>query len=350
MPWYYFGLRKAGYFKPANAQLDRQEEHLSESGRYKLVVTPFSTSKGSWNYTQGLVYRQGSDKPIAEVQRNYSSFPFLFIEDHPSGPFLVCGADYQGQTVIELDTGKRRDNLSDGGKQGVGFCWADYEFHQPTQTLVVEGCIWAAPYEFRFFDFSDPMSGWPEIEADVCIDLDGRKPEYQEDGTLRCFNTERDEPDTDDREVNAIITLRRDGHKFVKIDEWVSEAEQKRRADYEESQRKYEAEIAEFRASDPLYLAYKEHLKDPDLSPEKYEYTGVTYDGWCPTFTVQEPRIGRRVAETKRFKISIDWGRKTGPIKVLVDFDGEKLEDTFFEHSVNGMHAAFAHAKEILRG
>src|SRR6185312_13000866 len=93
-------------------------------------------------------------------------FVFSFVEDHPNGhPYLVTGADYQGQTVIELDTGRRRDFIPDAAKDGVGFCWTDHRFDPSTQLLIVEGCIWAAPFEYRFYDFSDPMEkGWPELE------------------------------------------------------------------------------------------------------------------------------------------------------------------------------------------
>src|SRR5580704_13521461 len=52
----YWDLRKAAYFTPENAKVDGRKENLSPSGKYKLVVTPFATSPGSWGYTQGLVY------------------------------------------------------------------------------------------------------------------------------------------------------------------------------------------------------------------------------------------------------------------------------------------------------
>ncbi|WP_438020347.1 hypothetical protein WMF18_15295 [Sorangium sp. So ce315] len=64
--------------------------------------------------------------------------------------------------MIELDTGRRRDHLPAEAAEGVGFCRTDMRFEPSAAMLVVEGCIWACPYEFRFFDFSDPMSGWPE--------------------------------------------------------------------------------------------------------------------------------------------------------------------------------------------
>jgi len=38
-------------------QVDKRQEFLSPSGRYRLVVTPYVTGTNTWGYTQGLVYR-----------------------------------------------------------------------------------------------------------------------------------------------------------------------------------------------------------------------------------------------------------------------------------------------------
>lgn len=346
----YWELRKASFFAPENANLDCRREHLLPSGKYKLVTTPFSTTNGGWNYTQGLVYTIGSDKPIAEVQRNYSSFPYLFIEDHPNGhDFLVCGADYQGQTVIDLDTGKRRDFLPKEAKQGAGFCWADYSFDPEYSLLTVDGCIWACPYEYRLYDFSDPLSGWPEVEADHMMYASGRPPSIEADGTVKAYELESDDDEDDDDEkervVSAIQTFKREGLKLTRIDEWVSEAEKQRRLNREEATRKWDAWVAEFKAADPLYLTYSKLVKNPVLSPEDYESYGVTHENWCPDFKTQETRWCRRIVRKKdKLTVELEWGAKTGPVKLVICRDGKHVEDKFFDHSVEGMQAAFEYA------
>jgi hypothetical protein len=76
-------------FDPENEHVDLRREHASPSGRYRLVVGIFG---GPWAYSKGTVFKQGTDDPVAVVKRNYHQFPFLFIEDHPSGQdFLICG-------------------------------------------------------------------------------------------------------------------------------------------------------------------------------------------------------------------------------------------------------------------
>ena len=132
------------------------KEHLSPAGKYRLVVTTYQTGEGYWNYTQGKVYR--GEKCLAEVRRNYHQFPFTFIEGHKNGhDYLVCGEDYQGQTVIELDTGERVDYRPAAAKKGHGFCWAYYKPSPDGTLMAVNGCIWACPYENHVYDFAEPM-------------------------------------------------------------------------------------------------------------------------------------------------------------------------------------------------
>lgn len=159
------------YFTPENRS-DKSTEHLSPSGKYKVTVTGYGTSPGSWNYSRGEVSRVSDGAILADVKRNYHSFPICWIEDHPKGEFLICGEDYQGQTVLDLQTGMRRDSFSTGADKGHGFCWVVITTSTDKNVLVVNGCIWACPYEYRFFEFTDPMSGWPEIITDSDFDFE----------------------------------------------------------------------------------------------------------------------------------------------------------------------------------
>jgi uncharacterized Zn finger protein (UPF0148 family) len=362
----YYDLEKKAYFSSDNEVPDSRREHLSPSGKYKLVTSGFGTKPGCWSYTQGQVFEQGSDTPIATIQRNYSSFPFNWIEDHPNGhAYLIGGEDYQGQTVIELDTGKRRDSLPEAANKGWGFCWTGTTFDKGTSILVADGCFWACPYEFRFYDFSDPMgTGWPEIEVEDSVDVDRKAPTFEADGTIVCYQSEyiNDDEDDDDadedgaekkpeeRPVAATQTFRREDMKLVLQSEWVSEKEQQKRAAREEAQRKYEAEMADFKANDPLYLAFMAHLKDPAFSQEESLWSGVTHDTWCPDFKVYEPRIGKRIFRDNTQEIEIEWARKTGPVKLILHKDGKRENKFWMEHSVESIEAAFAYAREFLTG
>ena len=338
----------------------------SPSGKYSLHVTSHGTKLGSWAYTKGRVYE--GERLIAEICRNYSSFPHLFIENHPNGrDFLICGEDYQGQTVVELDTGKCRNNLSDGTNKGHGFCWSSYEFHQDSQILVVTGCVWACPYEFRFYDFSDPINGWPEIETGDYI-YEDRKAPIIEGNILKVFETEaNDDDDNDEVEPikpgveRTIKTFRREGNKFVLLEEFVSEAEKTRRIRREEGEKAFEAWLKNFKTNDPLYLAYRSHIEnDRCLSPEDYESHGITYDTWCPDFKGNEKRWCRRIVgkrcrrivgkrgRDKGYTLDLEWAVETGPVKLEIYKDGKSHDTKFFPHSIEGMDAAFKMAKDLV--
>ena len=133
--------------------------YLSPMGHFNLKVTRHGTKPGCWSYSKGVVSRIDGKEPIATVCRNYSAFPYAFIEGHAKtgSSYLVCGEDYQGRTVIDLETGQRVDWLPKAVEHGCGFCSAAIHPSPDGTMLAVEGCIWAAPYEVRIFDFEDPM-------------------------------------------------------------------------------------------------------------------------------------------------------------------------------------------------
>ena len=149
--------RKWLIFNRAPVIKARIKSHASYSGRYVLTIEPLDMGKGVWEYTRGIV-KTKSGKKIVVVARNYSSFPFAFVEHHEDGhDYLICGENYQGQTIIQLDTGKRVDYLPSSATKGHGFCWANIYPSPDGKILAVEGCYWAAPYEIIFYDFSKPM-------------------------------------------------------------------------------------------------------------------------------------------------------------------------------------------------
>ena len=350
---------KPNYFVEANACLNCRQEHLSPDGAYKLVVTPYSTKGNGWNYTRGEVYRTSDNKLIADVKRNYSQFPFTWVLHHPNGHhYLICGADYQGQTVIELDTKKRKNHLSDDAKKGFGFCWVQHKFDPVSQVLTVGGCVWACPYEYRFYDFSDPINnGWPciEIVEDWAEDDNSEKwPEVKPDGTVTCYkcNYAAASEDPPREVVDSIKIFKREGLTLVLQNEWVSDEEKANRQQQEKSNSDYAQWWKDFRASDTLYLKYKALLANSSiLRPEQYEGLGVTYKGWCPSFDAEEKCYSKQLhrPKTKAGKrITLEWGVNTGPIKVLVSQRGKQFEDKFFEHSEAGMEAAFVYVTQML--
>ena len=153
--------KKDSYFIPENMVKENTYEFW---GMYSLTIQHYRTHAGAWNYTRGIV-TNAEGTIIADIKRNYSSFWYCCIL-HPSGNhYLLCGEDYQGQTIVELNTGARVDYLPPEAAKGNGFCWAicEWEPDDPYR-LKVSGCYWAGPYEEVIYDFTQPMQlPYPEI-------------------------------------------------------------------------------------------------------------------------------------------------------------------------------------------
>lgn len=153
--------------------------HLSPSGRYRLVTEEYVRRPQTRNYSRGRVYE--GERLIGDVKRNLDPFCFAWAEGHRNGhDYLLCGEDYQGQTVIELDTGRRMDHIHESARGGGGFCCAAYYPSPDRKLVVIDGCIWAGPSELLFCRFDDPMSlPWPQFDR---IELGGEVEGWSEKG------------------------------------------------------------------------------------------------------------------------------------------------------------------------
>ncbi|MEK6877973.1 MAG: hypothetical protein AABY22_00115, partial [Nanoarchaeota archaeon] len=148
---------KNNFFVKEN--LFSEKEEISESGKYRLIIEKYKTKEGCWKYSRGRVYNTKNNSLIADVKMNYHDFPYLFVENHSDGhDYLICHEDYQGQTIVQLDTGSRINYLPNEANKGVGFCWASYKISPNKKYLAVNGCVWGGPYEIVIYDFSDPMN------------------------------------------------------------------------------------------------------------------------------------------------------------------------------------------------
>ena len=392
----YVAALKDWRYSDANAY--KPSEHLSPSGKYKLVITSHPTGPGTWSFTKGVVSKDG--EIIGEVRRNYSSFPFTWMEDHINGhDYLVAGEDYQGQTFIELDTGRRRDFLPDAASEGFGFCWADYRLLGDGKTLLVDGCYWACPYELKFFNVSDPMNGWPEIELPCNLDyLDPGKSEikvegddilwletdyrYKPTGEL-WYDIERkweslhrevrkaqvqeasqevidaaeaaqekheefygeEDPDEDldewEQVVNRRIRLTIEDGEFVVAEDWKSEWQQEKARRYEEYQAKSNAERQQWRDNDALY----QHLLRQRDVHCGYMYPSQ-HDRWKGDTNPAYFRITvRDEEETTTRTATVQWGVANGDVTLELWVRGKgNTNGPSFPRTPEGVDDAWAAA------
>lgn len=308
------------------------EPEFSDSKKYKLIVTTFKTKTGCWGYSKGIVYKD--DQIICEIKRNFESFPFLFIENHKNGhDYLICGEDYQGQTILELDTGNKINYLPEEANSGCGFCGVEYKFDPQSSILIVSGCIWGGPYEYKFIDFSNPME-WTQIQCDEFIEADFKWPKIN-NNIIHSYITEKNKH-------KSVLTFKLENLKLIKMNEWISDEEQKYRIDQQEKTDKYDKSVDDFKSKNSLYLQLLEELKDPIFSPESYCAVGQTYNNWCPGFNEIELRMIKTIQKDP--KIILEFGFQTSPIKLIIG----KEEIIFKEHSVQSIKEACQYAKDFL--
>lgn len=143
-------------FSPEYLEQTERETEVSPSGKYRLTVDGYSRGPNSWGYSRGTVVNLDSGKVIADIKRNLAMFWHTWIQHANGQEYLLCGEDYQGQSVVNLGQKSTNHYFPDSGYAGGGFCWAAAWPNQDSTILAVEGCFWACPYEVVFYDLSQP--------------------------------------------------------------------------------------------------------------------------------------------------------------------------------------------------
>jgi len=144
------------YFRWYKKLRKKTEVIFSPTGNYELKIEYFKTGKNSWNYTKGTIVSTRTKNKIAQIKRNFSHFWYSWVNHSNGCEYLLCGEDYQGQTVVNLSKERTESYLPTEAENGVGFCWVGAYPSPDSNVLAVEGCVWACPYEIRFYEFCTP--------------------------------------------------------------------------------------------------------------------------------------------------------------------------------------------------
>jgi len=136
---------------------DETDVSHSPSSKYKLLIDYYEYEEGirRFSYSKGTI-TNNKDEIVAEINRNYGIFPYHWIEQNGK-EYLICGIDYQGYTIVELQTGQTNSYVPESSYEGLGFCWAAMHHKTDNDKLAVEGCIWAQEYEIVIYDITNPM-------------------------------------------------------------------------------------------------------------------------------------------------------------------------------------------------
>jgi hypothetical protein len=133
----------------------------SSSGQFTLEVQKYLTGHNAqgyktWDYSRGIVRCADDQTVVADIKRNLPSFWHKWVRHQDGNEYLLCGEDYQGYTVVNLEEGAVKSYFPHEGYEGRGFCWAAVYPSPDCQVLAVDGCYWGGPYYLVLYDFSDP--------------------------------------------------------------------------------------------------------------------------------------------------------------------------------------------------
>lgn len=137
---------------------DERDESHSPSSKFKLVIEYYEYIEGirRFSYSKGIITNQ-KNEIVTVINRNYGIFPYQWIEKDGK-EYLLCGTDYQGYTIVELQTGQTNSYVPESAYEGLGFCWVAMYHKTDNDKLAVEGCIWAHEYEIVIYDIENPMA------------------------------------------------------------------------------------------------------------------------------------------------------------------------------------------------
>jgi hypothetical protein len=340
------------YILPANLTGD-PEEILTPSGRFRLLIRQYNTKPGCWGYSRGTVTRVSDGQEVCDIVRNYS-FTHSFV-NKGGQEWLITGRSYMSQTIVNLDTGEEFEPNEDH-YDGHAFCWVSAKLSPDESMLVVEGCHWACPYEFRFYDFKDPSQGWKqfpilplaEYEAhkdsleeadDTYLSADDKPIEFNEDGAISVFKSEGrylptgqressfsleqlkecagyDDESNWDRIVDVKHVLERRGDVIVILDTWKSDHELERERRNQEWEKKREKDFAHWKATDVFLAKLRERLQqDPDLvlgTEGWVSSSGHDRENGDLNFWYFRPEVNSKRPQDPRKTAEIKWGTLAG--------------------------------------
>lgn len=117
-------------------------------------------------FTVSHIRIKKNSAPEGEIWRNFHAKPYKLIAHANGKRYLLCGSDYQGFTVIDLDDEAAIHYLPKEAFDGSGWCMAQIlSYDQQSNRVKLVGCHWADRYEIRTYDFSIPEAmPWPLLE------------------------------------------------------------------------------------------------------------------------------------------------------------------------------------------
>ncbi len=194
----------------------------SPSGKYTLKVltkrlpsTVYPKNLGVDTVVSEGIVTNANGTLISKIERNFSSFDHSFVLKDDQ-EYLITGRHYLGQTVINLDTGEEYNDPtyeSGANYRSTEFIWIKCWLDPTGTTLIVNGCHWGGPSLYKFYDFSNPSEGWPQLEAPYLYegDPDQNGPHFYEDGSFSLLIED------DEGIPEKVVVLKRENNTLIEM-------------------------------------------------------------------------------------------------------------------------------------
>jgi len=132
-----------------------KSDKISLNNLFDLEINYYKTNKEIPNFSQGIITNNKTFHNIY-INRNYSDFPFLFITHTNGRCYLICGEEYQGFTVVNLNTQQKINHFSKGYLTNKGFCPYEWLYDRDNNYLNILGCDYYGKEEIITYDFHNP--------------------------------------------------------------------------------------------------------------------------------------------------------------------------------------------------
>jgi hypothetical protein len=146
-------------FAMTKLMVGKREIVFSPDKLFQLQIDFYGIKSDGYGYrstfSRGIVTRTNGSEIIADVVRNYPGFWNAWVSSADDRPFLLCGEDYQGYSVVDLISGETNTYFPDEAYDGHGFCWVDAHPSPDGLLVAVEGCYWGGPYEIVVYSLSE---------------------------------------------------------------------------------------------------------------------------------------------------------------------------------------------------
>jgi hypothetical protein len=127
---------------------------ITLTSMFTLEIKYYQTSKYLPNITKGILHNGNGNK--IEIRRNYADFPYLFMEHINGNPYLICGEEYQGFTIINCLSFTKITHLSDKCYVRKGFSPYVWHYNDIDNLLYVDGCDYWGKEEHFMYHFKNP--------------------------------------------------------------------------------------------------------------------------------------------------------------------------------------------------